>query len=190
MDTKRIAQQIVKAAEAIGIDADLTSSGLSEAQYIDTDFGKIRVAKHDAKPTYEMLHGEAVFTVGSETHASGYTQTHIASSNGDWLDCVAWMANKAGVAIPKRHRTLIAKRDSVVAVYKEKEAAVVAERKALAEKAYQRECDAYEWARVNRPDLVNELDAAHLEMGKRARKRRQGLRHRIFKAWVEAVKTA
>jgi len=34
------------------------------------------------------------------------------------------------------------------------------------------------------------LSPARLEMGKRARKRRQGLRHRIFKAWVEAVKTA
>lgn len=90
-----IKDPIVRYIKRLGGDPDVHYSGLSEACYIefydaDDEERKIRIAAHESKPTYVMLHGESDFIMNIR-HAR-------ESDIRRWTsNCLEWI-KKAGVS--------------------------------------------------------------------------------------------
>jgi len=92
---------LVARIEGLGLTVERDNSSLSEAQYLtvfrETDLEtsesvKIRVAAHEARPTYLALNGAPDFEVGN-IGGVPYTQ----DSDGDLAACLAWLAGHFGV---------------------------------------------------------------------------------------------
>jgi hypothetical protein len=92
------ADSIERHAKALGYNVTRDASNLSTSQYLHcytwqdaekTEYAldlRIRVASHEQRPSYYQ---EQDFEVGK-----------VMSSNGDWRDCVKWLAEKIGKPVP------------------------------------------------------------------------------------------
>lgn len=115
---EREAEQIAKAAREMGLDPQVEHSSLSEAAYVgvygEDDLAdlhlKIRVAEHEARPTYQIINGAEDFSVGAQVRRDGSVISHLQDSDGDWLDAVAYIAEKSGRPMPDRIIRLRARR--------------------------------------------------------------------------------
>ena len=91
MNAERFSEYI----QAMGLDTDIEKSRLSSSQYLTVSWGewpenrsvKIRMADHECRPTYGIMHGFAHFEIGSHQDA-----------DGTWQDCLRWLAAQAGVS--------------------------------------------------------------------------------------------
>jgi len=170
------------------LDAVVEDSVLSEARYVYCEDATIRVASHDSRPTYELQHGAADFTVGTVVRRTGRVEQLIVTSDGDWLDAVAWLARRYGRVLPVRYRRLIASRNEAVSRYEEGIKAQQEARRnaALAGRASVAEIRA--WARGAVPDLLARLIELESQMGipgegRRCRRRRKTIWGQIVQAY-------
>jgi len=94
------ADDFCQRVETLGLVADRTDSGLSEAVYFDicdpakeddedAEIVKVRMAEHEARPTYLRLNGSPDFEIGN-IGGKQYTQ----DSDGDAAACLAWLKRK------------------------------------------------------------------------------------------------
>lgn len=106
------AARLAKALDRMQVDYSADGSRLSSSRYIevygpagradDHDFGtlKIRLAGHEARPTYEILNGAADYEVG----------THQMAMSEHWSDAAAYIARKYNLSVPASVARGIAKR--------------------------------------------------------------------------------
>lgn len=91
------AQRILKAARAMGLVCRYDRSALSEAEYLRVSDGedevKIRLATHEARPTYQNLYGSADFEVGK------WGKTGPGTHGDEW-DAVEWLARRFRRKLP------------------------------------------------------------------------------------------
>ena len=98
-------QTVMKALEEMGLDYYYDCSGLSNSEYlmvsiedpetlgpVDGSESKIRFANHEAKPTYEAMHGEADYEVQKG-------QGHNMGMGNHWA-AIAWLAKRYNKSIP------------------------------------------------------------------------------------------
>lgn len=86
---RKIGERIARLAESMGYEVDgITESRISASCYLDLQLGdrelRVRIANHEAKPTYEALNGAADIEVGNHSMAV------------DWLAAVEQLAEMAG----------------------------------------------------------------------------------------------
>lgn len=113
MDTRKIAALIERHAEAAGWDVvETAGSGLSSSRYLtlrratswdadgDADAHeerRVRVSDHEARPTYERLHGSADIEIGD----------HAMATHATWAEAIARLAEIAGKPVPAAARRVL-----------------------------------------------------------------------------------
>jgi len=111
----QIAERIKRHAEAMGLTVRMDASNLSDSYYLqitryagdDEDYEfrgdvRVRISSHEARPTYERLHGYADYEVGDHP-----------MSMGDWLGCVVWLAKKFELPLPPAVRAAQTRRETL-----------------------------------------------------------------------------
>jgi hypothetical protein len=99
-----IREAIGRHAEAMGLETDRHSSGISSSQYLtvthrlnEDDSGKdykIRISDHVLPPTYKMMNGEADYEVS--VPGKEHQDTH-----GEWSDAIDFLSRRTGKPVPK-----------------------------------------------------------------------------------------
>lgn len=174
----RVAEQIARAARAMGFSAQTLDSRISASTYVevttdsfrsdwngDEDFYfKIRVSDHADR------HGGADFRVYCDARAAAVT------GEGDWKDAVAWLAGKTGRVIPGRIAALIEKdriaAEAQAALAKQQAAEFAARNEQIA--AFEAAIVAWNPARWSEINTITE--------GKRRRRHRQEYRRQAMAA--------
>ena len=202
IDAERLASQIVRATEDMGLEADFVRSCMSEASYVecydptseDPETTTIRVASHESRPTYKAMHGSADFTVGSISRLNGRVEHLIITSNGDWIDALAWLAERTSRPVPTRIERLRHRRDGKRRQYQTECERLRAEYSEGVEAAKQRRETIVDWAKRHAPELLAELDRITTESygvpgaGKKGRRRRKAIWAQIEKEYARAHK--
>ena len=202
IDAERLASQIVRAAEDMGLEADFVRSCMSEASYVecydptseDPETTTIRVASHESRPTYEAMHGSADFTVGSISRLNGRVEHLIITSNGDWIDAVAWLTNRTGRELPPRIARLRDRRDQKRCEYAAKMRSWKAKYEASITAAKLEREAITNWAKEHTPGLLADIERIVAETlgvpgaGKKGRRRRKAIWAQIEKEYARAHK--
>lgn len=136
----RIAGQITRAAEAMGLEARRDKSAVSASEYVlvrladeDETVVKVRVSDHGDR------HGGADYRVYCDARAGGVT------GDGSWLDCVAWIAERAGKPLPASVRAARTKAAAVAAEMARANAEIGAHLAAMTAESERREAARIAW---------------------------------------------
>ena len=180
---RKASESLGKALRTMGLDYELYNSSSSESIYLTVECLKIRFSTHEAKPTYEALHGFAACEIG----------THKMAASDDWKRALCFVCYELEVepeGYYKRYAGLIAsyRADRLARIARKKLEATpgykaVQDRRINARVALDKARRAADWLKV-KPHMaaIGEFDERSLSgdlAGKNKRGKRRAARVRL-----------